>query len=146
MPYLIPELEIKEKEASREIFALPLASLMYINAKVPMGMQHKWRLLYSTKLHGESFSKLTGAIINQGPTILVVKDQEGHIFGGYASSNWEFSSQFQGTVNLTMIMILCQCTMLIVQNSILKYSTITLFLHYTAFSIYETENPVGLYR
>lgn len=97
MPYLIPELEIKEKSASKDIFILPIASVMYINARVPMGMQHKWRLLYSTKLHGESFSKLTGAILNRGPTILVVNDQEGHVFGGFASSNWEFSSQFQGT-------------------------------------------------
>lgn len=98
MPYLIPELVIKEKAASIDTFILPIASLMYINARIPMGMQHKWRLLYSTKLHGESFSKLTGAIINQGPTVIVVKDQEGHVFGGYASSNWEFSSQFQGNL------------------------------------------------
>lgn len=33
---------------------------------------------------------------SEGPTILIIKDREGHIFGGYASQPWERHSEFYG--------------------------------------------------
>ncbi|XP_028665995.1 MTOR-associated protein MEAK7 isoform X1 [Erpetoichthys calabaricus] len=75
---------------------LDLPSVMYLNSQLPAEVQHQWRLLFSTKLHGESFSRLSGRIIRKGPTVVVVKDQNKHIFGGFASHSWEFKPQFQG--------------------------------------------------
>lgn len=39
---------------------------------------------------------LMGKIIDKGPSIIVVKDLDGHIFGGFASSSWTLSPQFSG--------------------------------------------------
>nr|XP_039265497.1 MTOR-associated protein MEAK7-like [Styela clava] len=97
VPHLIPIMEIPDKSTTQCSFNLSLPTAIYINSRLHMQLQHKWRLLYSSKLHGESFSKLTGAIVNKGPTLIVIKDTHGHIFGGFASESWQFSSKFQGT-------------------------------------------------
>ncbi|KAM9122239.1 MTOR-associated protein MEAK7 [Pangshura tecta] len=75
---------------------LDIPSIIYINSHLPSELQHKWRLLFSSRVHGESFSQLCGQIINQGPCILVLKDLDGYIFGGFASDSWEVKPQFQG--------------------------------------------------
>lgn len=31
-----------------------------------------------------------------GPTVLIIKDKEGHIYGGYASQPWERHADFYG--------------------------------------------------
>lgn len=33
---------------------------------------------------------------NEGPTVLVIKDKEGDVYGGYASQPWERHSNFYG--------------------------------------------------
>ncbi|KYO37899.1 TLD domain-containing protein 1 [Alligator mississippiensis] len=75
---------------------LDMPSIIYINSHLPMELQHKWRLLFSSRLHGESFSQLCGHIVNKGPCLLVLKDTDGYIFGGFASHSWEVKPQFQG--------------------------------------------------
>ncbi|XP_069822437.1 MTOR-associated protein MEAK7 [Dendropsophus ebraccatus] len=75
---------------------LDLPSIMYLNAHLPSEMQHKWRLLFSTQVHGESFSQLCGHLVDQGPSLLVLKDSGGFIFGAFASQNWEVKPQFRG--------------------------------------------------
>ncbi|KAI4378654.1 hypothetical protein MLD38_016105 [Melastoma candidum] len=57
----------------------------------------EWKLLYHSSFSGLSFSTFLGNITNiQGPTVLVIKDREGHIFGGYASQPWERHGDFYG--------------------------------------------------
>lgn len=34
--------------------------------------------------------------MKRGPTLLLIKDTKGHIFGGFASHGWEVKPQFQG--------------------------------------------------
>ncbi|XP_043937405.1 MTOR-associated protein MEAK7 [Protopterus annectens] len=75
---------------------LDLPSAIYLNSQLPSELQHQWRLLFSNRIHGESFSQLCGKIVRQGPTIIILKDTDGHIFGGFASHSWEFKPQFQG--------------------------------------------------
>ncbi|KAG7231079.1 hypothetical protein INR49_025109 [Caranx melampygus] len=55
-----------------------------------------WRLVFSTHLHGESFTRMVAGLIKRGPTVLLVKDTKGHVFGGFASHGWEIRPQFQG--------------------------------------------------
>ncbi|NXS48573.1 TLDC1 protein, partial [Balaeniceps rex] len=76
------------------LFDIP--SVIYINSHLPAELQHKWRLLFSSRLHGESFSQLCGHIVNKGPCIVILKDLDGYIFGGFASHSWEVKPQFQG--------------------------------------------------
>ncbi|CAH2324077.1 Hypothetical predicted protein [Pelobates cultripes] len=75
---------------------LDLPSVMFLNSHLPSEVQHKWRLLFSTSIHGESFSKLCGHIVDQGPCLLVLKDSDGFVFGGFASQTWEVKPQYQG--------------------------------------------------
>ncbi|KAM4722641.1 MTOR-associated protein MEAK7 [Rhinophrynus dorsalis] len=75
---------------------LDLPSVVYLNSHLPSEVQHKWRLLFSSQVHGESFSQLCGHLVDQGPCLLVLKDSDGFIFGGFASQSWEVKPQFQG--------------------------------------------------
>ncbi|XP_063801783.1 MTOR-associated protein MEAK7 isoform X2 [Pseudophryne corroboree] len=75
---------------------LDFPSIMFLNTLLPSEMQHKWRLLFSTSIHGESFSQLCGHLVDQGPSLLVLRDRDGFIFGGFASQNWEVKPQYQG--------------------------------------------------
>ncbi|KAL0426578.1 UNVERIFIED_CONTAM: MTOR-associated protein MEAK7 [Sesamum latifolium] len=56
----------------------------------------EWKLLYHSSVHGLSFNTFLGNILNDGPTILIIKDNEGYIYGGYASQPWERHSDFYG--------------------------------------------------
>ncbi|KAL8152951.1 hypothetical protein V2J09_010711 [Rumex salicifolius] len=56
-----------------------------------------WKLLYNSSHNGLSFSTFFGCISNnEGPTVLILKDKEGCIYGGYASQPWEKHSDFYG--------------------------------------------------
>lgn len=52
--------------------------------------------LFSSNHHGESFSTLVGRIANKGPTLLVVRDTGGHVFGGFAAQSWNIGPSFYG--------------------------------------------------
>lgn len=57
----------------------------------------EWKLIYHSALNGLSFTTFLGNISNDvGPTVLVIKDKEGCIYGGYASQPWERHSDFYG--------------------------------------------------
>ena len=78
---------------------LDLPSIVLINHHLPTAQQHQWRLLFSTQIHGESFSSFIHQITNQGPVVIIVKDTNGHIFGGFASMSWTIKSHFVGKLN-----------------------------------------------
>ncbi|PKA57323.1 hypothetical protein AXF42_Ash002628 [Apostasia shenzhenica] len=59
----------------------------------------QWKLLYHSALNGLSFTTFMGNISSwEWPTILVIKDSEGYVYGGYASQPWERHSDFYGDV------------------------------------------------
>ncbi|NXD13847.1 TLDC1 protein, partial [Nothocercus nigrocapillus] len=76
------------------LFDIP--SIIYINSHLPAEFQHKWRLLFSSRVHGESFSQLCAHVVNKGSCIMILQDLDGFIFGGFASQSWEVKPQFQG--------------------------------------------------
>ncbi|XP_062997146.1 MTOR-associated protein MEAK7 [Elgaria multicarinata webbii] len=80
----------------RFVSLLNLPSVAYINSHLPSELQHKWRLLFASRVHGESFTQLCGHIVNKGPCVLVLKDVDGFVFGGFSSCSWEVKPQFQG--------------------------------------------------
>lgn len=75
---------------------LDVPSIILINHHLPATQQHRWRLLFSTQIHGESFSSFIHQITNQGPVVIVVRDTSGHVFGGFASMSWAIKSHFVG--------------------------------------------------
>ncbi|MED6192171.1 hypothetical protein PIB30_007703 [Stylosanthes scabra] len=56
-----------------------------------------WMLLYHSSVNGLSFNTFLGNVSNhQGPSVLIIKDKEGYIYGGYASQPWERHADFYG--------------------------------------------------
>lgn len=68
--------------------------LMFL--QLPDRYSAPWRLVFSTQLHGESFTRMVAGLSKRGPTLLLMKDIQGHVFGGFASQDWEIKPQFQG--------------------------------------------------
>uniref|UniRef100_A0A8D2ZDT5 MTOR-associated protein MEAK7 n=1 Tax=Scophthalmus maximus TaxID=52904 RepID=A0A8D2ZDT5_SCOMX len=75
---------------------LHLPTLMFLAPQLPDGCGAPLRLVFSTQLHGESFSRMVSGLTKRGPTLLLVKDSQGNVFGGFASHSWEVKPQFQG--------------------------------------------------
>lgn len=42
-----------------------------------------------------------GNIIDKGPSVVFIKDFDGNIFGGFASTSWTVGPQFKGMLSLT---------------------------------------------
>jgi len=82
------QLKVSSKQSGVRVPVLPAAStsflslldVLFLNAALPHDLQNSWRQLFSTALHGESFSKLIGAITNQGPTLVIVKGKQFSLF------------------------------------------------------------------
>ncbi|XP_076126155.1 MTOR-associated protein MEAK7 isoform X1 [Alosa pseudoharengus] len=75
---------------------LDVPLLLFLAPLLPTGTSAPWRLLFSTHLHGESFTRLVSGCKGRGPTVLLLRDTKGHVFGGFASHSWEIRPQFQG--------------------------------------------------
>ncbi|XP_044048266.1 MTOR-associated protein MEAK7 isoform X2 [Siniperca chuatsi] len=75
---------------------LDLLTLMFLAPQLPDSYSAPWRLVFSTRLHGESFTRMVAGLTKRGPTLLLIKDTKGHVFGGFASHAWEVKPQFQG--------------------------------------------------
>jgi hypothetical protein len=43
---------------------------------------------FGSRTDGESFAKLSAAIVDKGPTVIIVWEQDGTILGGFASHSW----------------------------------------------------------
>ncbi|NWV55991.1 TLDC1 protein, partial [Daphoenositta chrysoptera] len=91
---LVPHCKGIKGRGVASLFDIP--AIMYINSHLPAELQHKWQLLFSSRLHGESFSQLCAHIVNKGPCIVILRDVDGFLFGGFASHSWEVKPQFQG--------------------------------------------------
>ncbi|XP_074644862.1 MTOR-associated protein MEAK7-like isoform X1 [Tubulanus polymorphus] len=76
---------------------LDVTSLICLNHSIPKELGVKWRLLFSTATDGESFSTMVKYITNEGPTMLIIKDKDGYLFGGFAATPWEISPEWVGT-------------------------------------------------
>jgi TLD len=75
---------------------IDLAQIVFLNTNLPLALQNEWRFLFSSQIHGESFSTMLGKISNQGPTVLLIEDSNGYVFGGFATVSWALSPNFVG--------------------------------------------------
>lgn len=96
-PHLLPHCD-PGVVRSAAFTTLDVLSVMFINSVLPHTLRSEWRLLYCCSVHGASFATMLKKIVNEGPTVLVVKDREGHIFGGFAAESWMPNAHFYGNV------------------------------------------------
>ena len=52
--------------------------------------------LVQSRTHGLSYATFLGRLRRQGPSVLVVRDKGGFVFGCYASESWERRTRFYG--------------------------------------------------
>ncbi|CAH1396794.1 unnamed protein product [Nezara viridula] len=55
-----------------------------------------WRLLYCSSTDASSWNIIHRKIDQQGPTVILIQDAAGPLFGGYASQSWKISPNFYG--------------------------------------------------
>lgn len=71
--------------------------LMLLNSYFPHTFRGRFFPLFSSSKHGESFSTFCKSLLGcAGPTLLVVRDRKGHVFGGFASAKWKVDPNFIG--------------------------------------------------
>ncbi|XP_055300789.1 MTOR-associated protein MEAK7 isoform X2 [Sitodiplosis mosellana] len=73
-----------------------ISQMLFINSNLPGDYRHKWRFLFSSQIHGESFSTLMGRIVDQGPCVIIIEDTNGSVFGGFASESLSYGPLFRG--------------------------------------------------
>lgn len=74
--------------------------LMLLNSYLPHTLRGRFSPLFSSIKHGESFSTFCKLLIGcEGPTLLVLRDKNGHTFGGFASIKWQIDPSFRGELN-----------------------------------------------
>ena len=77
---------------------------MFINTNLLLEHRKDWRFLYSSQTHDRSLEvssslsflffilamsqELMSRVLYKGPTVLVVKDTDGNVFGAHASTSW----------------------------------------------------------
>uniref|UniRef100_A0A3Q4B839 MTOR-associated protein MEAK7 n=1 Tax=Mola mola TaxID=94237 RepID=A0A3Q4B839_MOLML len=93
-PKLLPPCRETPWENLRSLLDIP--TVMFLAPQLPDRYSAPWRLVFSTQLHGESFTRMVAGLMTRGPTLLLIKDTKGHVFGGFASHAWEIKPQFQG--------------------------------------------------
>ena len=61
--------------------------------------QKRWQLLFTTAEHGCSIRSVLTRCSGLGPTVFLVRDMQGHVFGAFASEAWRDHPQthFHGT-------------------------------------------------
>ena len=71
--------------------------LLFLRSAIPL--RHRpcdWALLYSTEQHGCSLRTAYSRLAGSGPSLLIVRDAGGQIFGGFASDSWRVSPSYFG--------------------------------------------------
>lgn len=76
--------------------SLSLLQATFLNSHLPFHLRTSWRPLFNSHVDGESFSKLAGSITKQGPTLLIIWDKAGNVFGGFATESWRPNPKFVG--------------------------------------------------
>jgi len=76
---------------------LTTLSMLILTEHLPVEAKFEWHQLYNSLSDGESIAVMAKHIVNQGRTILIIKDKGGSVFGGFASQSWEMNAHFRGT-------------------------------------------------
>ncbi|BFZ19623.1 hypothetical protein BsWGS_22662 [Bradybaena similaris] len=87
---------VRDTNWSRLKSMLDFPTVLYLNFSLPSELQTEWKLLFSSSLHGCSFSQLLQLIKNKGLTYIIVRDKDGYMFGGFAAVPWDLSPKFVG--------------------------------------------------
>lgn len=67
---------------------LDQASILFLNTNILLDLRKEWRFLYSFKTHSKDGSGFIDKIELMGPTIVLIRDTSGNMFGVFTSTSW----------------------------------------------------------
>jgi len=82
----------------------------------PLFKRKKWELVFSTDTEGVSMRTFYQCVENYNPTILLIKDSNGNVFGAYASEKWHNSKYYYGTGETFLFKFIAFCIRMIYQK------------------------------
>lgn len=72
--------------------------LILLGSKVsPLMRIKEWEVVYGISKDGDSLRTFYSNTKKYNPTIILIKDTKGNIFGGFISEKWHCSKRFYGT-------------------------------------------------
>ena len=86
-----------QKAVSDSVLMSPSHAAFLVDAIPDRYKQASWKLAYSTSRDGISLRTLFRRVSDHSPTLLVVEDMDGSVFGAYASESWRISTKYYGT-------------------------------------------------
>ena len=114
---------------------LGIGDVLFLNLSLPHELRNEWRFLFSSQVHGESFSTMLGRIQMQGATIIIVQDTDDHVFGGFATDSWMLSPNFKGNQS---------CFLFKLNPDILTFPASSYNNHYQYLNLHQQTMPNGL--
>ena len=114
---------------------LGLGDVLFLNFSLPHELRNEWRFLFSSQVHGESFSTMLGRITMQGATIIILQDGDDHVFGGFAPCNWTLSPNFTGNQS---------CFLFQLEPQIVTFSSTGYNTHFQYLNLHQHTMPNGL--
>ncbi|XP_046823911.1 MTOR-associated protein MEAK7 [Vespa crabro] len=114
---------------------LGLGDVLFLNLSLPHELRKEWRFLFSSQVHGESFTTMLGRITMQGATIIILQDTDDHVFGGFAPDSWRLGPTFIGNQG---------CFLFKLEPDILTFSSTGYNNHYQYLNLYQQTMPNGL--
>ena len=73
---------------------LSTADVRFLARALPAEQRRKWRLLFTTARDGVSFSRFVSMTTHRAPCLVVLRDKQGAVFGGFASEPLTVSPKF----------------------------------------------------
>jgi len=64
------------------------ASILFLNCNLLLEYRKNWRFLFSSLSHARSLEEMMSKICYKGPTLIIIKDTDGNMFGAHASTSW----------------------------------------------------------
>lgn len=114
---------------------LGLGDVLFLNLSLPHELRNEWRFLFSSQVHGESFSTMLGRITMQGSTIMILQDTDNHVFGGFASDSWAIGPNFIGNQSSFLFKL---------EPDILTFPSTGYNNHYQYLNMHQQTMPNGL--
>lgn len=114
---------------------LNLSDILFLNISLPHELRNEWRFLFSSEIHGESFSTMLGRMEMQGATLIIVQDSDNHVFGAFASDSWTLGPNFFGNES---------CFLFKLEPDIVSFPSTNYNRHYQYLNLHMQTMPNGL--
>eukprot|EP00741_Cyanophora_paradoxa_P002139 tig00000553_g2074.t1 len=76
---------------------LPREAVWALCGALPRPLTERWDLVYSSSRDGQAFSRFAARAFGRGPCIVAVKDDGGHVFGGFVPESLRKDNKWYGS-------------------------------------------------